>query len=206
MARQPLDFFDPDVQKIAQEDGCTIYRMHNCTGEGIITKNEAFPGIIIFYNDFHMKDGANKNKIPREGILEINHCREGRFECEFENGDCLYIGAGDLSIHMLSSRTSSTNFPLSHYHGISITIDMETANETIKKIAGVFQCEPVDVLTIKDRILTQNSWCVLRSQNEIENIFSELYRVRSEQLVWYLKVKVLDLLLFLLDLDLLEDR
>jgi len=203
LSSKPLDFFDSDIKKITREDGCTVYRMHNRTGEGIITKYEVFSGITIFFNDFHMQDSSNKNKIPRDGILEINHCREGRFECEFENGDCLYIGAGDLSLHMLANRTSTTSFPLYHYNGVSITINIEIAKDSLKAIARVFECKAVDIDKIIE-VFTKDTWCVLRSQNVIEHIFSELYQVKPEQLDWYLKIKVLELLLFLLDINISE--
>lgn len=181
MTSKPLDFFDPDVRKIAQEDGCAVYRMHNSTGEGIITKYEVFPGITIFFNDIHMRDNSNKNKIPRDGILEINHCREGRFECEFENGDCLYIGAGDLSLHMLSNRTSTTSFPLSHYHGVSITINIQIANDSLKAIAHVFECKPVDINKII-KVFTKETWCVLRSQDEYEEVKRYFYKDQVQQI------------------------
>ena len=90
--KQYTDFFDPEVQKIAGEDGCCIYKMKNSTGEGVITQYEILPGIELFYNDFHMSDGQNQNKLPHPDVLEINHCREGRFECEFTNKDYQYIG------------------------------------------------------------------------------------------------------------------
>lgn len=90
--QQFTDFFDPEVQKIVSEDGCSIYKMKNVTGEGVITRYEILPGIELFYNDFHMSDGQNQNKLPHSDVLEINHCREGRFECEFANGDYQYVG------------------------------------------------------------------------------------------------------------------
>lgn len=80
MGKQPVtDFFDPEVQRIIREDGCTVYQMENVTGKGVITRYEILPGIEIFYNDFHMTDGQNQNKLPYADVLEINHCREGRF-------------------------------------------------------------------------------------------------------------------------------
>ena len=90
--QQFTDFFDPEIQKIVSEDGCSIYRMKNVTGEGVITRYEILPGIELFYNDFHMSDGQNQNKLPHADVLEINHCREGRFECEFANL-IVFIGA-----------------------------------------------------------------------------------------------------------------
>ena len=91
------DFFDPEVQRIVREDGCTVYQMENVTGKGVITRYEILPGIEIFYNDFHMTDGQNQNKLPYADVLEINHYREGRFECKFANGDYQYLGSGDLA-------------------------------------------------------------------------------------------------------------
>ncbi|MDR2024306.1 MAG: hypothetical protein LBQ71_13925 [Hungatella sp.] len=97
--RNFTDFFDPEVQKTASEDGCSIYRLQNETGEGVITRYQILPGIELFYYDFHMRDGQNKNKLPYPDIFEINR---------------------------LTNETKSTTFPLSHYHGISITIDLYT--------------------------------------------------------------------------------
>ena len=74
--QQFTDFFDPEIQKIVSEDGCSIYRMKNVTGEGVITRYEILPGIELFYNDFHMSDGQNQNKLPHSDVLEINHWRD----------------------------------------------------------------------------------------------------------------------------------
>ena len=191
------DFFDPEIQKIVSEDGCSIYRMKNVTGEGVITRYEILPGIELFYNDFHMSDGQNQNKLPHSDVLEINHCREGRFECEFANGDYQYVGAGDLAINRLTNETTSTYFPLSHYHGISITIDLPTADQTMKRIESVIGGLNIDVFSIADKFCKNDTCVVLRTQSEIEHIFSELYRVEPRMIAYYLKVKVLELLMFL---------
>ena len=182
--QQFTDFFDPEIQKIVSEDGCSIYRMKNVTGEGVITRYEILPGIELFYNDFHMSDGQNQNKLPHSDVLEINHCREGRFECEFANGDYQYVGAGDLAINRLTNETTSTYFPLSHYHGISITIDLPTADQTMKRIESVIGGLNIDVFSIADKFCKNDTCIVLRTQSEIEHIFSELYRVEPRMIAW----------------------
>lgn len=194
---QYTDFFDPEVQRIIGEDGCYIYKMKNITGEGVITRYEILPGIELFYNDFHMSDGQNQNKLPHSDVLEINHCREGRFECEFANKDYQYIGAGDLAINRLTNETTSTYFPLSHYHGISITINLHRANQTMKNIESVIGGLNIDVYEIADKFCKDNSCVVLRCHNEIEHIFSELYQVNPRIIAYYLKIKILELLMFL---------
>lgn len=199
--KQYTDFY-PDVQRIIGKDDSTIYKMKNITGEGIITQYEILSGIELFYNDFHMSDGQNKNKLPHSNVLEINHCREGRFECEFKSKDYQYLGAGDLSINMLTNETASTYFPLSRYHGISITIDLHRASRTLKKIESVMGGLNIDVYGIADKFCKDNSCAVLRHRNEIEHIFSELYKVKPRMISYYPKVKVLELLMFLNNLSL----
>ncbi|MDD3361772.1 MAG: AraC family transcriptional regulator [Hespellia sp.] len=198
------DFFDPEVQKIVSEDGCSIYKMKNSTGEGVITRYEILPGMELFYNDFHMSDGQNQNKLPHPEVLEINHCREGRFECAFSNGDCQYVGAGDLAINRLTNETASTYFPLSHYHGISITIDLYQVNNTLKQIENVIGGLNIDIFALADKFCKNDTCLVLRSQREIEHIFSELYCVEPCMIAYYLKVKVLELLMFLNNVSLSE--
>ena len=195
------DFFDPEVQKTASEDGCSIYKMQNETGEGVITRYEILPGIELFYNDFHMGDGQNKNKLPHPDVLEINHCREGRFECVFSNGDCQYVGAGDLAINRLTNETVSTSFPLSHYHGISITIDLNQAVVTMEQVEHVLGGLHIDLRQIEKRLCRKDTCYVLRGQSNVDHIFSELYRVTPKMIAHYLKVKVLELPMFLNDVQ-----
>lgn len=190
------DFFDPDIQRIAIKDGGSVFKVNNGTGEGVITHFEILPGIELFYNDFHMSDGQNQNKLPHPDVLEINHCREGRFECEFGSGDYQYVGAGDLAINRLINETTSTYFPMSHYHGISITIDLFRATETLKKIEEAMDIK-IDVFSLADEYCGKGTCVVLRNSRELEHIFSELYSVEPQIMAYYLKAKVLELLMIL---------
>lgn len=145
-----IDFFVSTMQKIKQEDDCSIYKTSNDTGEGRITCYNVFPGIKLIYNDFHMENGYNQNKLPKPNVMEINYCREGRFECEFKSGEYTYLGAGDMSVSMLSNETKSTSFPLSHFHGISITINLLEAAEHIEKISDVLGGISIEHISLEE--------------------------------------------------------
>lgn len=192
-----VDLFVSTMQKIVQEDTCSIYKTSNETGEGMITCYHVFPGINLLYNDFHMENGFNQNKLPKPNVIEINHCREGRFECEFKNGDCTYLGSGDMSVTMLTNETKSTSFPLSHFHGISITIHLPEAVEAIEKISESLGGIPIDIYEIQRRMCKKNRCMVIRRQQSIEHIFSELYTAPAELIQGYFKLKVIELLMFL---------
>lgn len=194
------NFFDSEIQRTAGENGCNIYNFKNSTGIGVITQYELMPGINIFYNDFHMKDGKNENKLPQKDTIEINHCREGRFECEFENGDYQYIGAGDLSIHRLTRCTKRTSFPFVHFHGISITINIPEATKTISELESIIGKLDINIESIINRLCDDNSFFVLRGSKEIEHIFSELYSTSPETISHYAKIKILELLMYLNDM------
>lgn len=191
------DFFDAGMQKSILKDGTSVYKTSNETGEGVITCYDVFPGIKLLYNDFHMENGFNQNKLPMTDVMEINHCREGRFECEFKNGDYTYLGAGDMSLTMLTNETKSTSFPLSHFHGISITINLPEASENIKKISEILGGMPIDIYKIQERMCNKEKCMVIRGQKSIEHIFSELYTAPAEMMQGYFKLKVIELFMFL---------
>lgn len=195
------DFYGEAVQRVAATEQCQVYRMQNETGEGMITQYNVFPGVSLLYNDFHMENGFNENKLPRDHVIEINHCLEGRFECELNNGDCIYLGAGDLSVLSLSTGTKATSFPLGHFHGISVVIDIPCAMETVGRLSEILGGISIDIEKIQTRLCPDNTCYVMRSIPEAEHIFSELYTVPSEYQKGYFGIKVMELLLFLSSIE-----
>lgn len=108
------------------EDGfhCKTYNLENETGTGIITVYHILKGMKVVYNDMHMAY-CNQNQNGSAGIIEINHCREGRYECNVGNQSCCYMTPGDLSFGSLKRHITKSCFPLNHYHGISIFIEIK---------------------------------------------------------------------------------
>lgn len=204
MENNITDFFDPEVQKIIRDDGC-VYTMKNESGIGVVTQYLIMPGIEFFYNDFHMKGSPGQNKIPyNRDIIEINHCREGRFECVFDNGYYQYIGAGDVSVHKLTENIKEMSFPMSHFHGISITIDLEIATQTLRKIESIIGTLDIDLYKIADIFCKEEMCFVFRNHNIVGHIFSELYGIKPKMIAHNLKVKVLELLMYLNDINIEE--
>ena len=96
LTEQEECIYGNSVQVVAREDDCTIYTREDETGTARMTCYHVFPGIDLVYNDIHMQSSGMKPAM-HGNFLEINHCREGRAECEC--GDQFYyITAGDLSI------------------------------------------------------------------------------------------------------------
>ena len=186
------------AQTIIQGKNCSVYKMENETGEGVITRYPVFPGIELLYDDIHMSCGVAHREDPRADLLEINHCRLGRFECEFSDGSAVYLGEGDLAVNVMTNRTRETWFPLSHYHGITIAVDIPVADRVLRQVSealgeGLY----CDLFAMRDRLCACDSCFIMRATESIQHIFSELYHAPEDLRAGYFKLKVMELFLFL---------
>lgn len=196
------DLYGPEVKVVAQTNDCTVYKMESDSGEGFMTSYQVFPGIELLYNDFHMGNCFH-NKSPGSDIMEINHCRQGRFECDFQNGSCAYLEEGDLAVNMLSNRTKNSCFPLEHYHGVSVIVELAEAAHSISFVLNDIS---IDLYALRDKLCSDNQCFIMRAKDSIEHIFSELYTVPEAVKYGYFKLKVLELLLFLSVADVFNKR
>lgn len=199
----PLEFEGAKLYGRAKEDAaasrpdCRVYRLSNETGEGKITAYQVLGGIELFYNDIHM-GYCNQEQASAKNVIEINHCRIGRYECSFGENSCCYIASGDLAIGSLMKKKSHSCFPLEHYHGITVFINLD---ELLPEALHIMELLNINLDHIRQYICDENRCCIMRANPSIEHIFSELYHVREQQKSGYMKLKVLELLLFLSDLD-----
>jgi AraC-like DNA-binding protein len=186
--------YETDQTITYRSDQCTVYTIAVAEGTGTMTSYHVFPGIILTYNDFHTTQ-CPRHRIFAADTLEINHCREGRFECAFNNGLNTYLGVGDLAVNPLANnRITNASFPLNHYHGISILIDLSVAASTI---SSVLQDISIDLYALRDRLCANNQCFIMRATDSIQHIFSELYNLPETIRHGYFKLKVLELFLFL---------
>ncbi|MCI1966401.1 MAG: AraC family transcriptional regulator [Oscillospiraceae bacterium] len=190
----------PDLNIIFQNEDCTVYKIADHTGDIIMTSYSVFPGIHLIYNDAHMQRCSAERMISGN-VIEINHCREGRIECEFKDEFC-YLSQGDLAIARKDETAHDSYFPLKHYHGISITIDIDRAPDCLSCLLDDVNVKPSALI----RKFCSTTRCfILRSKPCLEHIFSELYSVPDSIKKGYFKVKILELLLFLNGMELEKD-
>lgn len=190
-------YLGKNVSLVCRDDTCTVYKLQDCTGEGMMTSYEVFPGVQLSYNDFHIERCTSYFK-PGIEIFCIDHCREGRLEWEMDDGSCLYMEAGDLQMNTRTHHARVFSFPLCHYHGITVSFCME---EIAAVLPGILEGFSVDIATLRDKFCQRNIPFIMRAGASIEHIFSELYSVPEMIRVPYFKIKVLELLLFLSTLE-----
>lgn len=183
------------------EDGesCVI-QIRSEDGEGTMLMHQVFPGVTLSYNDFHMSSCVSEFETSKN-LLCIDHCREGRIEQPVDGTAVSYAEAGDLKIDDRTKHRSAFALPLSHYHGITVSFDIDTASNALKRMWDGF---PVDLYALKRKYCKDGIPYILHGVASVEHIFSALYAVPSTVRKEYFKVKILELLLFLDALELPE--
>ena len=165
-------------------------------GKYVITEYEVFKGVRVFYNDIHTSKITSS--IPKDSLnerrYEINHCREGRFECVLRDGTVTYMEAGDFAINLISNSSKESFFPISHYHGITFCITPSEFDDELHLLEKMFGINYGDVLA---DLCHDNKLFIQRATSEIEHIFFEMYKVPDDIVIGYLKVKFQELFLYL---------
>ena len=184
------------------EGYCTVYKLDCSDGLGLMTVYQVYPGIQLIYNDFEAAV-CEWDSVIDSNVLEINHCREGREGSRLLSGTCLYLGEGDLSIHTMDNCAPEMSFPLRHYRGITVALNITLVSEHPPEILAE---AGIDILSFKEKFCANGSCFIMRAKNEIEHIFSELYSVPDRLQRPYFKLKVQELLLFLSMVDVAEEK
>lgn len=184
-----------------QDGGPNIYRIQGIQGRVLIIEYNIFHGIWVCYKEAHALAFENLTGYPN-ALLEITYCREGRLEYEGEDR-YFYLGEGDMSIHKSSGNRAVLHCPTGHYHGISIVIDPETAPQCTSCLLSDVN---VDLPSLFQKFCSQDRYFIMRSAPRLAHLFSDLYAVPEAVKKGYLKVKVLELLIFLSYLDSNQSR
>ena len=132
------------IQTVEHCESFSIYRSQDSTGDCEVTVYPVFSGIELVYYDVHMQS-CDINLAKGREMLIITHCQEGRIEFEYKNGEYLYLASGDLSIQKNTENIRHRYCPLSHYHGVSVAIDMN-------RVPRCFSCILDDVFVSPEEL------------------------------------------------------
>ena len=178
----------------------TEYSYCNDSGDAHIVVYHLFPGVEVADISVHMGDFdfsmVEKNR--RQQSIAIHYCMEGRMEQEIDN-EFFYLMPDDCYIVMQDPREKKFQFPLKHYHGISIGIHTDPAPQNFSLYMENKEIEPIRVA---GRLCGEHPSVTLRSVEQIKHIFTESYAIPQQHKADYLKIKLLELLFVLSRLDL----
>ena len=112
-----------------------------------MTQYDLYPGITLMYNDFHMEDYDSDLTITGD-LLCIDYCRQGRMEYPAGPDAYSYVEAGDLKLDRRLEHRGHFVFPLSHYHGITVGLELPRAAQALAEWVRDF---PVDLYRLRDK-------------------------------------------------------
>lgn len=186
---------EEETQMVAlvESKECSVYQMKNESGEGTMTMFQVFPGVSLLYNNYHMSF-CDSTFATNRNLFCIDHCREGRLEYLFGQGAYSYVEAGDLKLDRRISHQGHFELPLSHYHGITISFDMNLAAKSLPEEIKDF---PVSLTSLQEKYCIGEYPRVIHNAPSVEHIFSELYMVPEKIRLPYFKIKIFELLLYL---------
>ncbi len=189
------EFRRQGAELLAQSGGCSVWQFRNETGEGTMTTYELFPGAALSVNDFHMAS-FDSSFTTQQRLFAIDYCREGRMEYAAGENTLSYIKAGDLKLDRRLTHQGRFVFPSSHYHGITVGLDLDIAEQSLPQ---QMQAYPVRPGTLLEKFQLGKYPRVFHggSSELPERVFEEMYHVPESIRLPYLKLKVLELLLYL---------
>jgi AraC-like DNA-binding protein len=187
--------YDGDVSLDLQKEDCIIRQIQNRDGGLIVTEYNVFPGVWLLYRDIHMSSRKNPDGYP-SGLLEITYCHKGRIE--YDMGDrVFYLSEGDMVVNR-SVEDAMLYFPTKYHVGISVIIDPNIAPTCFSTVLDNVKVGADEIL---DKFCRDNAHFIMRSTQRVSHIFSELYSISDATRSGYVRIKILELLLFLKDLD-----
>lgn len=161
-----------------------------------------FPGIEFAFVDAHDRQIIHEETQPSGGILEIIYCREGRSEFNLKD-EFVFLSSGDLMIVRADAVSPVINFPLKHYHGLTIRIDLDKTPHCLSCFLEDVNVQP---RALADKFCGRSIGYITRANRAIRHIFSEIYAVPEHIRKGYCKIKTLELLLFLNQLNIESDE
>lgn len=177
------------IQKNEQK---TEYFCSNDTGDARISVYHLYPGIDVSYLSLHMDSFDFTEVEQREGkrCVGFYYCKEGRIE-QSQGNEFFYLMPGDCSVVIQDKEVKQFSFPLKHFHGLNIFIDLEQAPN---KFAEFIEKEAFSPLEVAQKLCRDKTSVILRSVLPLKHIFTESYAVAEAFRADYLKIKLLELL------------
>ncbi len=133
---------------------------------------ELYPGIELSYITLK-SDKLSMHHDELDNILEINYCRSGRMGWKMGNGNSVYLGQSDFSVHtMKACANSEISLPTDVYEGLTIFIDLQTLTNNPPDILCV---TGINGEFLYDKFCKGDSIVSFAGNEKTESIFSALF-------------------------------
>ena len=189
-----------NVKIIIKNENCSVFMLNDSTGEGVMTVYRVMPGVMVCFSDMHMEKCTSEFELCKDKkVLCIDHCREGRIEMEVQPGVFSIMQENQLCLDNRENHKGTSYYPLRHYHGVSVFMDVEESQRALDEMFCGFS---VKIADLRQRYCMQDKPYVIRNDDDLSRIISSLYQrnIESPQVSAfkeYYQIKVVEMLLYL---------
>lgn len=195
---------DSGTQLLESLPNRKVYEYTTETGHAQMISEQVFDGIELVYNEVVM-ERITHNARPLSGLFEIHFCQDGRIECSFENGKCLYMNSGDVSIGWKKSDgyRHSSYFPTGFYKGLSLAVYVPRAQKAVDEFVGE---GVIDLEAICNRFCEAHEFGLIKDTGRLKELCLDLYNVPQVLPEVYLRVKCVEIFVLLGTLQSVESH
>lgn len=172
-----------------------------CAADGLPAQVSLYPGIDLFFTDA----GPDRPPLrqPPGQMLQIHCCRAGQIVWHLEDGSWVCLHPGDISLHAPWAGETLCDVPAGQYRGLAIWIDLRKAAAHPPELL-----RETDLFSgaLWDRICRSRGVTFLAGSEETERILADLYGQPEALRLAYQRIKVLELLLYLVRMEDMEQR
>lgn len=163
-----------------------------------ITTYDIFKGIKLSFALLKAEDFSFHHS-ALDHILQINYCKSGRIGWQMENGNSIYLGQSDFSLHTMDSCVNSQiSLPNGDYEGLTLFIDLRELSENL---SDLLSGTGITGKLLLDKFCKNGAFTSFAGNEQTESIFSAFYNQPETLQLSYWKLKTLELLLYLLRLE-----
>ncbi|MDR1013607.1 MAG: AraC family transcriptional regulator [Coriobacteriales bacterium] len=195
MAREDFpEWYGEDARLLGDDEGMRrlAYDVDGTDGTIAFTDFAVFAGIHMGLMDVRASQGHSVTPL-RHDVLEIVHCRRGRFECELARDTCVCVAEGDFAVTStaLIAERVRYSFPFNSFLGIAVVIDFAALTPETRQVLAALS---IDLDRLHENLCLEERWFTGACTDSIGRVFSDLYEaVRTNDRCCF-RLKVLELL------------
>ncbi len=160
-------------------------------------------GIDLMFHEAQMQSVQFPERlISSNNIFEIRYCHEGWIEYSAK-GEHFCLMPGDFTVIRSNDISLEHYVPSGHYRGLSIFVDLDHAPACLSNVMEGIVVQPRAIL---EKFCSGNSSVLIRGNESVGYIFSKLLDPPGKIQQAYMKVKVLELLLYLSAMEIQTEK
>lgn len=189
-----------NIKTETQNESCVVFTISDETGEGVMTVYQVLPGVMVCFSDMHMEKCRSEFELKAgQKVFCIDHCREGRIEMEVQPGVFSIMQEKELRLDNREHHKGMACYPLKHYHGVSIFLEVEQAQATFDEMFHGFS---VKLEQLREKYCCFEKPYVIRDEESLSRLIASFYprnmeRPELAKTREYYLLKVVELLLYL---------